>query len=595
MPYYFAPKATWSGSWAGSAAAAQSETTPTTAKQLADWLNSGAISAGSHIIFMGEYGPLTLTDTQDFAANAFALNAPIKRAGLDFAAASIGRSILFGDQSDAASSIDGCIFEARSGANTYNVDMRGATVNADRQMGAILFQGINLTIDGWKVRAADWNPINNTDRIRTSGAGGLAIADRPAEASEENFGMMVRGALGSRITNCEFDGGSYGRTGLTVDYRASNSTPTWAQNTTLEVDNNESWSWGEACIRVAFGSGINASVEGRNSYGIRIKVHDNVVRDALWGDPAYNAARRFGNLMAVTGLHMQGSDVEVYDNIFYGECQDMLFMGYVGGFVRYNEFRYALQGVTYGQTINTYEAVGANWQNSTMAAQGNGCKFGLTGYTGEALAGWLVGPRLVGGTSNVPTFGAAIIGNRFGTVSPISGYALSSNGGRSGVLIANEIDALGVAIALGGGSTGTLQRSQYWVAQNYVKSGSYGMQLGTHTSDATEIFAFNNIFDTSAGSLRIDSNTSGSAVYGARNFLRSAASISGTSPGSALWTNNYTGTPQYTVGVGPTAAGNCVGVGDPTGLTGVRYARIWRDVSRRYWRIGALPLGPYQP
>lgn len=590
MPYHIAAKNTWGGAWATTAAEALNSNTPCTIKQAADWRNGGQIPAAAHLLFMGEAGPLTLADAQDFPANTVALNAPLDRVGLDFTGTGggIGRSILLGNQSDAAGSLDGCILEARGGSKeSPNVDMRGNDgVNADRQMAALMFQGLDLTIFGWHVRAADHLPINNSDRVRTTGAGGSALNGYAPEASDENSCMIVRGAWGSTIYGCSFNGGTYGKAGLDVQYRATNSSPTANQSKVIEVYDCEGFSCGHVQIRVASGAGINASTGGYLPVGARIKVHDNIARDAFWGTTANNAARRHGNLLVVTGLSARGSDIDAYDNTVYGECQDAVYMDGCGGRFRYNSIPYLMRGFAAGASVDTYEASGANWANTTMVLQGNAIKFGLSAKGPAVNGGWMAGPLTAAGSPAWPAQFVLLHGNKAGYVEPISGQGLAFNGCTAAIVTCNEVDVLGGGPLLNGSATW----NQYWIAQNYLRArGGYGLQFSANNVEA---WAFNNIILSTLASVRFDASTSASRLWGRRNIMNDGTVSNGASPGSALWTDNITATPDYTMGVGPTAGGNCASGGDPYGILGARTSGLRRDVVRKLWNLGALPLGP---
>jgi hypothetical protein len=315
-------------------------------------------------------------------------------------------------------------------------------------------------------------------------------------------------------------------------------------------------------------------------------VHHNIARDAFWGTAEYNAARRHGNLMTVVALSTRGSDVDVYDNTLYGECQDGIYMDGHGVRFRYNLIPYTMQGFAAGASVNTYEASGANWANTTMTLAGNGIKLGLRTAGPAVNGGWMAGPLTQAGSPAWPAQFHVVIGNRFGYTAPISGQALAINACIAALMSSNEIDSLGAGVILNGATTW----NQYWMAQNYIRARSgYGVQVATNNLEA---WLFNNIIHSSSNSLRFDASTANSRIWGGRNLLSNATVSNGASPGSALWTDNTTGTPDYTLGVGPTAAGNCASGGDPFGILGARTSGMRRDVARKLWNLGALPIGP---
>jgi hypothetical protein len=109
-----------------------------------------------------------------------------------------GRNITFGDRTDnrtLQSTANGIAFHA-TGNPLWNVDMTGIEAlgsGDNRQMAAIVIQGLRNDITGWRIKASDWNPIS-TGRIAAPSA-----VSYPDTVSFENCGLLVRGLWGSRV------------------------------------------------------------------------------------------------------------------------------------------------------------------------------------------------------------------------------------------------------------------------------------------------------------------------------------------------------------------------------------------------------------
>jgi hypothetical protein len=593
MPYYVAGKATWGGSWAATPSQALNASTPATAKQMAAWMSSGSLTDPSrHIQFNGLY-PLTLADAADWSAASM----PADTAVLDTTGTvnapttgAWGRNILFGDDSDntsgsATTAADGFTFEAvgQNGAG-YNIDMRGGTTGSDRQMAALFIQGYDFTVTGFRIRCADRNPY------LTGGVAAQLGSGQYTDYSLDNGGLKVRGGWGCRVTNNYVHGGDLSSHGMCVEFRTHGSTFTYNQNKMLEVDNNTVTSCGSEGIIVKPGAGMDGTVR-KLPYGAIVLVHHNTCSDAHWGTGGIEAAKYHSNLLSVYGNAINGSAILVYSNTLYGNCEDAIASLGANIDIFSNTILYTCLGDTWGGTVtgfygiesgapghSTLAGYASGWDIRTHGTQGQGIKTGLgDGDWGTAGTGWLV--------RGTDAANYALDEQRSkvyrNIIMDTSGDGAITMNAASGTLAwANEI-----VTTRGTGITGGAARSQngnMHVSHNYVEA-IRALDLRNYYT----VWAFNNIFvGSSYAAYKSGANC---FVYGSTNLL------SGAKFGTFDWQDERSGTPAYTVGVGPTAGGNC----DAQGLWGaVMHARCTaalRDINNRRWGANRLPLGPRQP
>jgi hypothetical protein len=583
--YFFTGQATWPGAWASVYTDATSRTTPGTAFDIHTWIEAGSITSGDTVTLLGEY-PLTLTDTADFVANTVTATTEILGSGATNRAnnGAHGRNILFGDVSAGASSVDGISFTAEGDSGGYNVDMRGATSNDDRQSAALYFQGSPTLIDGFKIRPADFNYIQT---------GGIAaVSTDYATDFYENIGILVRGAGANlEIKNCVVNGGTRCTWGIKVQYRAS-ATPTVIANRQILIHDNICYNCGEGAIEAEGGAGINASSQEPQPNNGRIAIYNNLAYDAWWGDPGANAALDHGNLIAVYGGRSNGSIVEIFNNELYGTCQDAIVSLAVNSDIYDNYIHDINPGLTDSQSVNMLTGVGggstasgyaSGWDVRSNAITGVGIKLSLgDGYNGTASGSWLgVGDDAMpdsGGTYKVDDIRIRCFRN---VIEDNPSYAISANGSSGHLIFGNEIsNPRGRGITSGANRT-TI--GNMWVAHNYVDC------LGNafHIFDYMNCFAYNNAFKgTGNSAVKGGSNSN---VYGSNNVIQ------GTTSGTLAWTNTTAATLDYTYGVGPTASGNCDGTGEWWGILGARSPNTTKtDIAGNRWSLSNLSVGPRQ-
>jgi hypothetical protein len=578
--YYTAGEATWPGSWAASAAQAQNPATPAKAIDINGYINAASIVSGDTVTLLGTY-PYTLTDTAQFVGCSIAVTAEIPGGGSNRANdGAHGRNILFGNVSGGTSSLDGINFLAVGDVAGWNVDMRGATVEDERQSAALFLQGRPGIVDGFKIRCADWN-YAATGRIAASGTD--YVTDM-----HENCGIIVRGAWGCEIKNCIVDGGTRCGWGIKVQYRAS-TTGTINANLSILVHDNEAYHCGEGCIEVTGGAGINASGANPMPNGSLIEIYDNLAYDGFWGETSWNAARYHGNLLAVYSGAQKGSRVLVHDNECYGECQDALLV-MTGVSLTYDNYVHdVMPGFAAADTVNTMTGVGGGstlagyatgWDVRTTTGAGSGIKCGLgqSYYGTPEPAGWLSTPGTPGGTYNIDQLRPFIFRN---IVDGFPRTGVNTNGSGGALIFANEIRSSRGNRGISNASA-MAAREAIWVANNYVEVASALVIF-----DFIDCFAFNNIFKGSTNSAA--ETGANSNVYGSNNLLDGATS------GTFLWTNNTSATAAYTWGVGPTVGGNCDGTGAWYGILAARVPRATGfDLAGRRWKQNRLPIGPRQ-
>jgi hypothetical protein len=596
--YHMVGKRLWPGAFAATAAAAQMvgglpSPTPATPFQVQTWLKAGSIAAGDTVWLDGQY-PVTLDDAADWPATSIpAITAPIVNTGAGNRVdtdAIFGRNVHFGNDSDNASGSPSCatgvMFTATGvGPDGYNVDMRGATVNAQRQACTLMFEGYDMVIVGFNMRASDWNPI---------AAGGITAAAASnlyaSEASFENHLMWIRGGWGSAVYGNTGHGGNRGGKGLYIELKCEASVFTLNQGKRLDVYLNDIESCGDQMIEVRGATGMNGS--GRNWLPINsvVEIRENNCHDAYWGDGSTeNANLDHGNLIGVYLCAMNGSRVLVHHNTLSGDCQDAMVLLGANNDAYYNTFTELCPGRTFGDVINVFNGVSGGstepgyatgWDNrSETIAAGNCIKAGLSGaaYQGTTGAGWLLIGTPSGSGYLIDEPRQRVYCNRG---DGWSGYFITGNGARSFLAVANEgRTTRGYGLSGGGNSTGMCQ---LWLAHNYVEA-----IRALDIYDNYRVYAFSNILKGSTHAA-VRSGAS-SVVYGSKNVTDGATS------GTFLWTGTINAAADYVFGVGPDQGGNCDGEGDWYGLLGARMpVATTRDIAGKRWRQNSLSIGPRQ-
>lgn len=612
MTYYVKPQNYWSGSWAATPAdSIDNPNLPMTAFQYATALNAGSLSGDKHVIFDGTNGPFDARDADDWPDCSLAdSSVPMAATGSGnrpTAAGNLGKTMIFGNDSDntngGSSYGDGWHFEGRGPRPNVNMSaINDASPDTDRQAFALLFQGYDQLIHGFHVKPARRCPVL-TGRV-TKALGNSGSKGYVDEASHENGMIWVRGGWGTKMFDCSGADGLFSYLGLLFEFRTMDpggSNYTYNQNKIIEIFNCD---FGDAAANmISPGSGMtgpNASIW--LPFGSVILVHNNTFRDCYWQGPAgINAAKFHGNLLGCYSNAMNGARILVFNNTFFGDCQDAL----VGLGANVDFFDNDIYDISPNDdplvSVNTFNGVpgsttysgyAAGWDVTTMAAKGNGIKHGLgEGYTGTTGAAW--GLR---GTDRADVYKLddtrpRIYRNR---IRNIVGIGLTNNGGPGMFAFANEIDAVRGSAFRAIVRTGSGGKTYSWLANNYLKSpnisGVGTSSLGVEAYNA--VMAYNNIIEGQYRSAWVSGTQA--ELYGSNNRVYGAAVGGG---GTISWTNTYTGAvPDYVVGKGAVKGGNCDALGTALAMTGAKMPHATKfAMGRRYWKMGALPLGPYQP
>ncbi len=593
MPIYYWRTKTGAGSLG-----AGTEASPFSAFQLAEAIRLGTVVSGDTTMLMGEFGPVNLADTADFPAHTLAdMTYPVKLSGNGTSipasnaanSGNYGRNIVFGTTSDGGgvgteSKATGISFLARGGSKAQpNIDMRstarggggGAMTNAERQMAALIIQGRDLTVDGFFIRQADHN-FAAAGRVGNTTATPAGESNRITECSFENLGLMIRNAWGSVIGNCYSHGGNYGTIGILIGYR-SHTDPNTDANKRIYYHHLEAESNGVCQVFVTPGRQINYSTGYGMPNGAQILGEDIEAHDGYFYVPGYdNLALRFGNLFSVNGPRAQfGNDVVVRRVNAYGDCQDAIVVFGVNARGEYLYARDTCPTWAAGATFNWATNSGTGWGASTDTIQGVGIKTGLgEGYEGTPTGG-LFGAGTLGGTFNTDQLRNGIFYSR---AINTKSHGITSNGSSGMVYHANEVDTVHAPAML---LTSRTKAGWHLVTHNYLRGGASGLRAEAYNN----VGAWNNILRGTASAVLTGT---GASLYGARNLLDGSVS------GSPTWVSNISAVPDYVLGTGPTAGGNCDNAGDWAGLMEHRRRAAMYDMAGRLWRAGRLPIGPRQ-
>lgn len=550
-------------------------------------LGDGRCPAGSTIVFMGELGALTLTDSYADFPNTFAT---ISQSLYVTTTIPTNAGIVFGNSNSTSSNAANRRFTAR-GDLTWHVDMRGASINAHRMIAALAFQGCNIEVDGWRIACADWNYIGNgSDRI-TPTSQDNSSNPYAAECSDENIGILVHGAWGSSIHDCKIWGSdAFSRTGLKVYWHspANSSVTTWDEMT-INIANIE-----------AYGSyyGLFCNTNGYINSGnfiiptsAKILIDNIYAHDSRWGDtsatPVKNNAMAHAGGIGVYGRAVRGGQIKLSRAEVSGWFQDGIELIAQNASVEDSYVHNVNPGYTYQQNFHYWVSSGSSWIDGTYPTVGDCIKTGLNGYDGATGAGWLV-PGTPGGYWNIDQLRNRVLRcNIDGTGA--SYYGITTNGSGGTVVHGCEINNMGrAAILFSRNTIDTSYYQQSYASNNYLS----GTHAGIMLSDRHTVYLYNNIIN--GNNYDID------CVYPSNNVLNGSHnrlihnSIYLNSCTNNL-TNTTTGAADYTVGVGPTLSGNCDNDGTSNAQILGRFYGVYQDLLLRNINESTPAVGPYNP
>lgn len=567
------------------------EEAPFTAKQLADAMIAGTVVPGDATMLMGERGPIGLADAADFPAHTATAQTALKITGYSPSNAippanaanssNYGRNIVFGTTADdtigTTSKASGISFLARGGSKASpNVDMRGMTTNAERQMAAIIIQGYDFPeISGFYIRPGDWNYVA-AGRVGNTTATPAGESDRPTEASFENIGLMVRGGWGSKIRDIYVHGGNHCHTGVMIGWRSYNTDPTKYANKGIHLLNVEAESCGVDAVAVEPGRQIHAGSSREMPNGAWILLENVSGHDAYFYMSGYdNQALRFANLVAINECRAaRGNSVRMKNVRAWGDCQDAVLLLGVNLVGEYFDIFDTCPTWEPGATFNYVTNSGTGWGGTTGTVQGVGLKVGLGESYEGTPAGGLFGAGTVGGTYSADQLRQTVL---YSSIRNTKGVGMTTNGSSGMVLHASEIDT---PHAHAFQAVVRTKAGWHLLTNNFLR-GTRGIYVEAYN----KVGAWNNIAVGTTASAGITGT--GAELYGARNIR------SGPIGGSPTW-SAIDAVPDYTVGVGPTAGGNCDNAGDWAGLMEHRRRAAMYDMAGRLWRAGRLPIGPRQ-
>ncbi|MEY5098883.1 MAG: hypothetical protein RJA36_1602 [Pseudomonadota bacterium] len=577
-----------SGGWSGPTGLGTEASPYLGAIAVRNALGTGIV-AGDTVIFMGEYGPVLLAEiVADFGIGSnYTISTAITRTSNFPAPGNVAcrGGVLFGTQSGSGSNCVGVTFEFR-GPYPWHIDARGATTNAERMMAALCVQGSGNTVRGLRVAAPNWNYIAAG---RIAGVG--TFAD---EASWENFGLLMWGAVGSTTEDCVGWGSNgWGRSAIHIAYSTTSSQAIGA--TTTRVRRNEGYGAMNGVYIEANSTLLAGDGSQRAHYapaaGSVISATDNKGHDCRWGDnlatPAVNNALYHGNGMLLTNFIGSGSLIESRWNEIYGTCQD----GHecIGSNIMVADlYVHDLNpGKTQADTFDRWVNSAGTWTLASNPIIGDAIKLGLLGYAGNVSDEvWLAALGTPAGSQNIDSARNLCLRNR---VVNTTGYGITCNGSHGMVIAANEIlnSDVGVNVRDYGA---TNAEGQNFLLNNYLNGRTSGLQMFGYG----RVYAYNNIFDgpNAAGGAIKMVGAAAAKLYGSKNLARHGQiTVSGSNQN--LLTDTITSsTMDYVAGVGPTVGGNCDGAGNWLGIVGARVPAAWRDINNRKWRATRVPLGP---
>jgi hypothetical protein len=576
------------GGWSGSRGAGTESSPYDGALGVRTAIAAGDIAPNDTVIFMGEYGPVLHAEIlADFPNTAVAINAAISQPS--FGATNwliTSGGIVWGDRYDGSSKCRDITFLWR-GDIPWHIDARGATTNAGRMRAALCIQGVRNTVDGLRIAAPDWNWIDTT-----RGAGQFLPSTGvvyPAESSFENHGLVMQGAWGCQVRNSTCWGSNaFGQIALYIRH-AHFDTTSQPDSQTIVEDN------------YCYGSytGIYCGIDNNNingglafparttpAAGANLYVRNNIVTGCRWGDRATtpvinNAMYHAGPIAVQTSSWLKGN-CWVYGNTVSGDCQD----GIEAQASNVHIFENIIQDINPlypgSTTFDRWYDNAGTWAVTSLAAINSSIKLGLTGSDGSVPTSPWPSLGTAGGSFLLPAFRNYAYRNIIRRVNG-DGSAITANGSNGMVVANNEIsDAYGISL---GGIDGSATRS-HWCANNYVQSKGAAITVG----NASTTFLYNNI--ANGATVDITAPTAPATIYGGNNRLvNNTTFFTGSTNNMRA---NTTGAAAYTVGVGPTAGGNCADTGSWEGIFGAKCTAVLRDLTGSAYR-GTVPVGPRKP
>lgn len=473
---------------------------------------------------------------------------------------------IFGTNQVSTSSASGRIFDFRAAT----IDMRGATANTQRMNAGLIIRGESMTILGGLFIAPDWNYLFNdaigtlSTRVPWNAGMGSGDGTLSEQASWENGGLIVAGC-GNTVDGVTING-AYGNSGWCrhglMMYISNSGMANATQNLTNTIKNCVVRGALTPISATAFGSGGSIIVPGT-----KIRIHDNLVTDPIWGWPAgyvrdeYNAGAH-GNGIEVV-LQANGL-CDVWNNRIIGNFQDGLDFGAAGmcnGFSNYiadigDPF---IRHWQWDASLNS--GAGAWWLKYRANTEGNGIKMGLAaeGTGSVAPSTWLGSDGTAGSTTLMTKeqFNRAW-GN---TILRVNSIGITNNSGRGCFIHANEI----IDAKAGGINLFSTTAGNHCVTNNYVKlrDDANNTAAALYHGNLQRGIVINNILDGGANTACYDYfYVNGAVTITKTNNVYVRNRIGGTppadtvaiaSPGTLAWTQGQglpSGHAYYTSGKG---------------------------------------------
>lgn len=590
------------GGWNGSTANNGSESSP----YLHWWhvraaMTAGDISPGSTIIYMGEYGPVTLaeltaTDTwgQDIATITQALTW-VNGSQLVTASNRQG-GIVLGSSYTGSSNCRDMLIQFRGPQNaltgSYHIDGRGATTNAQRIRALMTIQGPRNRVEGLQGAQPDWNWMNTG---RGVGQGLAGVGTYAQESSAENYGLIFWGGWGCQAYNCRVWGSNaFGRSGIEIRL-AMLDTASQAASQSL-IDQCDTWGQDRGQWIQLDGGLINGGLAFPQRFmpaaGAGAEIRNGRAWDSRWGDnlvttAVNNSMFHGGHVQLGAGNWLLGP-ARISRMQTWGMCQDSIELVTGNAEVVDCEIGDLNPTWTIGGNFDRWVNSAGTWTLSANAVIGSGIKLGLGGVEGDLLGGTWPTLGVITGSSNLPAYRCRALRNSIRTTTGQPGAAgISTNGSNGTIIACNEMTGFDKSIIIAQTGLGAGDDQQHWVAHNYGDAGGICIDIVGNQN----LWLWNNIFK-GAGTDLSAFNALGGTIRGGNNRL-----VNGTSSYN-LVTNamrgNTSGAANYTAGIGPTVGGNCDTAGSWEGVFGAASSGVLRDKRGRAWG-SAVPVGPYKP
>jgi hypothetical protein len=593
------------GGWSGSRGAG-TETSPYDGALGVQAAIGSGISPGDTVIFMGEYGPVLVAEINaDFPQTAgIAIGSPLVNPSFGAAHASLTNAggIVWGDSYDGTSGTKDCrdiTFQFR-GDYPYHIDARGATgVTANRMRAGLWINGVRNTVDGLRLAAPNWNYID-TGRVTPATA---LTSTYAAESSIENMGLVMNGAWGCAVRNCTLWGSdAFGREVLFIRH-VFIDTANQVDATTIVENNTISGGYYNVYIGAdpTNYSGVypaRATPDPTYTFIMR----NNRIGQARWGDtattPVINNSMNHAGQLSVQNILNVYSQMLIYDNDITGDCQDAIELVAVGVSFYDNYVHDICTNYAGGLNYTYWYNNAGSWATTTGSTQGNGIKVGW-GQTGTITGAVWPSLGAVGtGAYVIPGNRHKVYRNRFiNIMSP--GASINLNSAPGSIIACNEIYSSGSGSAGQGiNSNRALSAATdvlpYFIVNNYIQTRPGG--IGINATQYNQLWLYNNIVNSGAGGTDVSTfnATAVTNLYGGNNRFAGASTVNLGSFGVNNMTGNTTGAANYTIGLGPTAGGNCATQGSWEGIFGARSIATLRDLSGSAFN-GTVPVGPYKP